>query len=238
MSHATGRRRTLTTITVAILMTATVAFASGGLTAGAADEPLTVDIRVELDYLGDGPSSGPRVFEVTGVDAAAGVWELTEADEIDNPSDWCGSVMVDVDPDTRLVTVATEDSCNFHTARVIITSDEITAVTLVSDDLWGSDIDEGVEMDPVVITHSGDTFELSWQTDPDEDGIGFYLQWEGTAVFAFTLADAEQDPTTTVAEEEPTTTVTGEQPAPTTDPKVAGSAPAATAVTASPSYTG
>lgn len=243
MPGTARHRRTLATIAAAVLVAATAAFATGGAPAGAADEPLTVDIRVELDFFGVGPSSGPRVFEVAGVDAAGGVWELTEIDEIDNPMSWCGSVMVDVDPDTRLITVATEEVCNFHTAHVIITSDQITDVTLVSDDLWGlsPEFDEGRPMDPVQISHAGDSFDLFWNTDLDEDDPddgGSYLLADGTAVFAFTLVGDDEEPTTTVPEET-TTTVVEEEPTTTTAAEGTGSgAPAAAPVKATPSYTG
>lgn len=210
--------------------------------AGAAD-PLTVDIRVELDFFGNGSSDGPRVFEVTGVEALAGQIELSEADEIENPETWCGAVTVDIDPDAELITVATEEVCNYHLARVLITSDQIHGIDLVSDQLWGAIDDEGGDpsggpMDPVVISQTGSTFELRWELDDDEDGS--FLLEGGTAVFSFTL-DADEPaptsteaPTTTVAPLEPTTTVAPVAPT-TTVPAVSK---AATPVSARPAYTG
>ena len=100
-----------------------------------------VDIRVELDYLGDegSPSDGPAVFEVTNVTIGAGP-ELTGANLTENPSGWCGSVIVDVDPDAKTITVSPDDDCNFTDVKLVITSPEFGAVTLVSDELlWPDD---------------------------------------------------------------------------------------------------
>lgn len=100
-----------------------------------------VDIRVELDVVdagGNSVRSGPAVFEVTDAAIGAGP-ELTGADLIDNPSEWCGNLTVDVDPDARTITVAAEDDCSFTDVRVWVSSPEFTSVTLVSDDLlWPS----------------------------------------------------------------------------------------------------
>lgn len=262
MSDTTRRRRSLPGIAAAILISVVTTIAAGAGTVGAADEPLTVDISVELDYLGKPPSPGAKTFAVTGVDATAGTWELTEDDELDNPGGWCGSVMVDVDPDRGLITVATEDDCNFHTARVRITSDRIADVRLVRENLWGAGIDEitgdpaGRPMDPVVITHAGDSFDLSWRTDvidPGDDGPDFdpgsYLLEDGVATFAFTPVtddgsgdgddgdDGGGAPTTTSTTVAPggmasTPTVADGGDAPPT------AAPSADPVTGRPTYTG
>ncbi len=120
-----------------------------GLAAAApayAATPGHVDIRVELDLEIGGVSidDGPAVFEVTDVAIGAGP-ELTGADLIDNPSEWCGSVTVDVDPAARTITVAAERECNFSDVRVWVSSPEFTKVTFVSDDLLSPYEPEGCE---------------------------------------------------------------------------------------------
>lgn len=229
------RRRPIAAVLTVVALALAAVMAMGP--ASAAD-PVVVDIRVELDFLGSGPSDGPRVFEVTDVEAAAGAWELTEADETDNPEEWCGSVMVDVDPDAGLITVATEVDCDFHTATVRITSEQIEEITLVSDDLWGSDPEDPGDpdygtMDPVTITKNDSDFDLFWQIDEEAFEGGSWLQPEGSAVFAFTLVSDEPEPTTTTTEAESTTTevTTTTEPAP-------GQAGGAAPIQAAPSYTG
>lgn len=220
---------------IGAVVTAAALLLAGFMATGPASaaDPVVVDIRVELDFVDAvEPGDGPRVFEVTGVEAAAGTWELTEADEVENPSNWCGSVMVDVDPDAGLITVATEEDCNYHTATIRITSEQIGEITLVSDDLWGPDPEEPDDpdsgtMDPVTITDNGSEIELFWQIDESFDEAS-WLQPDGTAVFAFTLAVDEPDPTTTTTEAESTTT---------TEP-ASGGAGGAAPIPASPSYTG
>lgn len=225
------RNITITTVLGAVALLFAVV---GAVAPAGADDPVVVDIRVELDFIDAvEPSEGPRVFEVTGVEAAAGTWELTEADEVENPSNWCGSVMVDVDPDAGLITVATEEDCNFHTAMIRINSEQIDDITLVSDDLWGPDpMDPGNPdtgtMDPVTITGNGSGFDLFWQIDESFDEAS-WLQPERTAVFAFTLVSDESEPTTTTTTEAESTTTTEPAPSP---------GGGATPIVASPTYTG
>ncbi|NYF11171.1 hypothetical protein HDC94_002327 [Leifsonia sp. AK011] len=121
-----------------------------GATAVSADEPIVVSIRAALDLPVNANSDGPVVFEVTDVTAGEGP-ELTEADLVENPSAWCGSVDVDVDPVSKTISIYTapdSEVCNFQTVSVTITSDQIGAITLESDTLFDQSLcpdDEGDE---------------------------------------------------------------------------------------------
>ena len=109
-----------------------------GSTAAMADEPIVVSIRVALDLPVDADSEGPIVYEVKDVTAGDGP-ELTQADLVSNPSEWCGSLDVDVDPISKSIfiyTGADAEACNFQTASVTITSAQIGAITLESDTLF------------------------------------------------------------------------------------------------------
>lgn len=102
-----------------------------------------VDIRVELDVLYPGgvpAGSGPAVFEVADAPIGPGV-ELTSADLVSNPSDWCGSITVDVDPSAKTVTVSAEVECDFTDVKVWVTSPDFgSSMSLVSDNLlWPKD---------------------------------------------------------------------------------------------------
>lgn len=77
--------------------------------AGAADGAWTggpVTIRVELDLPENSSSEGPLVQQVTNVIPGDQV-ELTSTDVIDNPSGWCGTLWVDIDPAAKTVQVST-----------------------------------------------------------------------------------------------------------------------------------
>lgn len=223
-----ARRRWTASALLAVFALVGAMFAVNG-PAGAAD-PLIVDIRVELNIIDDdGGEYAPRVFEVTGVEAKAGQIELSEADEISNPEEWCGSVTVDIDPEAGTITIATEEDCDFHIARVIITSDQIDAVEVVSDDLWDADRGgDDADMLPVQITKSGNSTELFWTVDFDETDASSYLKEDGIAVFSFTLVETEPEPTTTTTEAETTTTTAPSDGAPG----------GATPIRVTPSYTG
>lgn len=169
-----------------------------GATAASADEPIVVSIRAALDLPVNANSEGPVVFEVTDVTAGEGP-ELTEADLVENPSDWCGSVDVDVDPVSKTISIYTapdSEVCNFQTVSVTITSDQIGAITLESDTLLDDSLcesDEGDEGDEPIpssnqfpvsadavqaVGNSDWTFDyssesgvvqLDWVTVPDEE---------------------------------------------------------------------
>jgi hypothetical protein len=215
---------------------ASVGAATGAWTGG----PVT--IRVELD-LPESNSDGPRVQQVTGVTPGDQV-ELTSADEIENPSDWCGTLWVDIDPDAHTVQVSTGqvwegdgdavaptspvtglqpgyewDDCDFETATVTITGAGFETLTLVSDDLWESDVLEETVIDaPIAAAPLPNTLQLVdvsvfaggegsivWQSDPSDDA--FDMKEGGAALFGYTVSEptpTTQAPATTVA---PTTTV-------------------------------
>lgn len=116
--------RTLVAAVASALLIAAVAAPAAALT-----DP--VDIYAALDLPTD--SLGPRTFEVAAVVAGPGA-ELTAADETANPSDWCGDMLVDIDPVAQTITVsADQEVCNFETAVVHIETAEIASVAVVSD---------------------------------------------------------------------------------------------------------
>ncbi len=225
-------------------------------TAGAADGwtggPVT--IRVELDLPGDG--HGPAVQEASDVIPGPQI-ELTSADLIDNPSDWCGTLQVDIDPTDQTVTVGVGqvpdedptaepvppldelspgmawDDCDFETATVTITGGGFDSFTLVSDALWSvpGEGDGSMVLQPLTLSPSGDA-GVDWESDSDDSVM---MEPGGTAVFSYTVATT---PTTTTPTTAPATTlapVTTSAPVPTTPPATAQ--PAA-AVPAQPTFTG
>ena len=119
-----------------------------GSAAAVADEPIVVSIRAALDL--PSHSDGAIVYEVTNVTAGEGP-ELTEANLVSNPSDWCGSVDVDVDPVSKSIFIYTNPEsqvCNFETVSVTITSAQIGTITLADDTLFDESLcpdDEGGE---------------------------------------------------------------------------------------------
>jgi hypothetical protein len=208
----------------ALLFVAVVALAAGSFvsTAGAgAPLPTTVSIRVELDLPYQEGSDGPAVFEVTDVPVGPGP-ELTGADLVDNPSNWCGSLNVDVDNVAGTITVTPDELCDFQTAVVTVTGQGIGSIQTVSDNLW-EPVDEGEE-DPcngVTMTLATSSAEgeatIDWDSGVD---CSPWMREGGAAVFSFT-----QTP--------PTTPSTPTTEAPTTS-STASSQPAAVA----PRFTG
>jgi hypothetical protein len=197
-------------------------------------ELTTVSITVSMDLPSSTrPSDGPIVFEVTDVPVGDGP-ELTGANLVSNPSDWGGSVTVDIDADAGTVTVATEDSNTFETADVTISGPGIGELTLISDDLWAPEAVDGVPANapsaiqgqagmPLVIgVDSSGVNSLSWTSTVP--GVFWELAPEGAAVFSIAQA-APPSTTTTTTTAAPTTTTT---------------APAAraAAVTTPPAFTG
>ena len=193
----------------------------------------TVSITVSMDLLGLPSSKGPIVFQVTDVPVTSGP-ELTGANLVTNPSDWGGSVTVDVDNTTHQITVATQDSNTFGTATVTVTSPGLGAITLVSDNLWepeaGARVQGGIAptssttttttapaLMPLTFGTTGDTATIGWTSSVG--GVFFRLRPSGAAVFSFTAPA-------------PTTTTTA--PATTTTAPPA----AAKAVQATPAFTG
>lgn len=82
----------------------------------------TMRFREEAEVVGMG---GPRVLEVTGVVPGPG-YELTDADEMENPEGLGQSLQVDLDPETGMLTLTPTDNGCY--GRITITLDEITWV--------------------------------------------------------------------------------------------------------------
>lgn len=230
--------------------------------AGAADGAWTggpVTIRVELD-LPELDSDGPLVQQVTGVIPGDQV-ELVSTDKIDNPSDWCGSLWVDIDPDAQTVQVSTGqtwdgegavvaptspvtglqpgyewDDCNFETAKVTITGAGFETLTLVSDDLWEVESDQPVLDGPLAAAPLANTMQLvDLSVSAGGDGS---IGWQSDPADAdYTMAQGGAAlfgytrPAPTPTTQAPATTV-----APTTVPPAA--APPAAPVVVNPTYTG
>ena len=194
----------------------------------------TVSITVSMDLpTPEGNSEGPIVYRVTNATVTSGP-ELTGANLVSNPTGWGGSVTVDVDNNTHRITVATEDSDIFQTARVTLTGPGLGAITLVSDNLWEpqeaslvqrmsaatpSTTTTAPSSMPLTYGTTGGTATIGWASTPPN--VEFRLRGGGAAVFSFTVSG----PTTT------TTTATA-VPATTAPPA------RAKAVQARPAFTG
>lgn len=262
------RIRTLSCIAAfagAALVPATVSpLTAGASTTGWTGGPVT--IRVELD-LHQEDADGPLVQQVENVTPGDQV-ELTSADIIDNPSGWCGTLLVDIDPDTSTVRVSTGqvpidpeeatplltspvtelqsgyewDDCDFETAKVTVTGGELETFTLVSDDLWRGYVEPmGPLASPVAAAPQPDTMNL---IDASAVNGGAYAAWhsdpEGAAYHMATPGGAVFAYTVAT----PATSIPTEPSAPVPPaPAPAAAAPAAAApaaqpVTARPTYTG
>lgn len=166
----------------------------------------TVSITVELDMVSE--TSGPAVFQVTDVPVGAGP-ELSGADLVSNPSDWNGSLFVDLDNATHTITISPDEKgWDFETARITITSPGLGVITLVSDDLWLDEPftdDDGVEhiTEMVLDYHSsGDTASINWATSTEN--VSLFMNDEGAAVFEWKV----EAPTTTTESTTSTTQAT------------------------------
>lgn len=150
----------------------------GTVPATALENP--IDIRVEMDLpdIGD----GPLVLEVLGVTPGDGP-ELTGANVIANPSDWFGTLRVDVDPVAETVTIDSDDVADFELVTVRITSTEIANLRVLSNTL-GWDRGSGLELSYVA---DGTGATLTWVTDTPNESYNL----DGSAVFtwATTFAD-------------------------------------------------
>jgi PKD repeat protein len=186
--------RTLAAGLTAVLAVAGMALVAPALPAGAVTKP--IDIRAEHDLPNYDHSQGPRVLEVTGVTAGPGP-ELTVANETENPSDWGGNVLVDVDPAARTITVEVEEYNCYETIDVIITTSEIRSVTNQSDNLFANPglLDRSETVSDGVVHLSWAASEV--RTCPSMSDPG------GSAVFAYTVnqppvADAGPNQTVTL----------------------------------------
>lgn len=154
--------------------------------AGAALEG-TIDIRVELDLPFQEGVSEPLVQEVTGVTPGPGP-ELTAADVTENPQSWCGSLQVDVDPDTSQVTITPDEICDFEVASVTITTSNVTGASLVSDTLWEVSDPPMARTGP---SASGGVIEVSWSTGTT---VAPDMAAGGATVIAFGTGTLAVDP--------------------------------------------
>ena len=175
-----------------------IALPLAGSTAAVADEPIVVSITASLDLPVNTSSQGPIVYEVKDVVAGEGP-ELTEADLVSNPSEWCGSLDVDVDPISKSIFVYTNpdsELCDFQTVSVTVTSAQFATITLVGDTLLDEslcpDDDEGEDEPlpgsdltpvngavPVELVNNGvwtfdytlnsGVVQLDWATIPEEE---------------------------------------------------------------------
>lgn len=144
----------------------------GAVPATALENP--IDIRVEMDLpdIGD----GPLVLEVLGVTPGDGP-ELTGANIIANPSDWGGTIRVDVDPVAETVTIDSDDIWDFKLVTVRITSTEIGDLGVLSN-TFGREGDSGLELSYVA---DGTGATLTWVTDT----AGESYDLNGSAVFTW-----------------------------------------------------
>lgn len=248
---------------VAGLLTASVVATAGlGATAGADAGAWTggpVTIRVELDLPENPNSDGPLVEQVTDVTPGDQV-ELTSNDVVDNPSKWCGTLQVDIDPSAHTVTVATGqewdgdgtpgpivapidqlspgyewDACDFQTAKVTITGGGFTGFEMVSDNLWeAGEPDDGETV--------GDLARVAAAPDPAPlpDQMNLTTSLTGGNASASWQSDPTDESYDTreqgqavfsYAAETPPTTVTPTTAAPTTAPPTTPPAVAPAAAT-------
>lgn len=161
-----------------------------------------VDIRVELDLPYDG-SDGPAVFEVTGVTPGPGP-ELSSADLTDNPSNWCGSLVVDIDPDTSLVTITPDEPCDFERATVTITAAGVTGLFTVQDTLWQ---EEDPPMSLVEAAAAAPGIVIVWDNGGVDNSID--MAQDGAAVFRYFTGTLAVAPASVAAGE--TATVSGDE---------------------------
>lgn len=165
------------TLAASIAASALVLVAIGP--AVAFDNPVDIYAALDLPTFGD----GPRTFEVTGVVVGDGP-ELTGTDETANPSDWCGDILVDIDPVAQTITVsADQEVCNFETVVVRITTAEIASVAVVSDGPAEVSDDEDAPIVPgaaleVTVDETG--VLLSWTMFDDFD-----FDMSGVSVFSY-----------------------------------------------------
>ncbi|MCW2813786.1 MAG: hypothetical protein JWN84_1241 [Nocardioides sp.] len=142
-----------------------------------AAERTVVSIKAELDVpsieFDPGVPSGPRTFEVTDVTAGDQV-ELTGSDETSNPSEYCGTISVDVDPVSKRITVgpdvAAPETCDFETVRVTVLSSSVAGAAYVSGDLFETGSAEAVQFTRTVTPVSGGV-EILWQTTTEAESL-------------------------------------------------------------------
>ena len=174
---------------VAAGLTATLA-ASLGLAGSAAAapapalvEPGTVDITATLDLPSDPGGSGPKVFQALGVVPGDGA-ELTSADLVENPSDWCGDLRVDLDPVEQTARISADDqACYTEVVTLEITGWNTGGLHVLTDTLGSTE--EGVVVGATALEGEyGDGYlSLAWWATQD----AFYT--DGAAVLGYVTAD-------------------------------------------------
>jgi hypothetical protein len=192
--------RVTRTIGAALAAGALALLAPLGFAASAsAAEPIIVSITVAMDLPAQTGESGPIVYQVTDVTAGPGP-ELTYADLVDNPNDWCGTLNVDIDPTTKTILIYSdpdspveEPICNFQTVAVTITSAQIGNIVLVEDGLFdivegcpAEDDDEEGDVSGELEGEGADTFNGTsvaavdngiWTFDYNQVGAEVQLDW-------------------------------------------------------------
>jgi hypothetical protein len=147
------------------------------------------DFRTESDlpYFG---SNGPLIYENIGVTVDGSI-ELTEANFSANPSFWMGGlVYMDLDPDTGILTLASQDEMDFERFVAQISNisnisggDEVSGLELISGNITTTDIAPS-------LSYTADSIQIIY-----DDGNLFWLT--GTSALfqilfapAYTLANA------------------------------------------------
>ena len=162
----------------------------------------TVDIRATLHwfdpaYAEEYPDE-PRVFEATDVVPGDGP-ELSAVDEVENPSGFCGDVLVDLDAQyDGIVVSADEEVCNFTKIVVEITSDEIDQVVSVMDafgvDTYDSEQPAGLGAD-LAIAKTATGVTLTWTATREPVNEDDYPDFnnEGLAFLGYVTEDPFPD---------------------------------------------
>jgi hypothetical protein len=112
-------------------------------------------IREELDR-GDIPSLGPKVLQANDRVSTLG-YELTALDEISNPSNWSGVLLVDIDPTSRVIRLIPDSAMEFQTASVRLSTLYFGVSTFISDFFLAKETALSGS-DPYVITALTDGF--------------------------------------------------------------------------------
>ena len=101
----------------------------------------SANFREEADLPNSG--IGPRVLEALGRSIGAGP-ELTEADEISNPSMWSDSFTVDFDPVNRRIVLTPSGSNDYQTIDIVISNiafsgigERVSGIVALSDTIIG-----------------------------------------------------------------------------------------------------
>lgn len=111
---------------------------------------VSADFKELLDLPNFG-SSGPRVLQSLNKAVGAGA-ELTEADEIANPSNWEDSLLVDLDPVGNTVTLTRSSQDVYQTISITITNIQFSALEQIVDFSLVSDTLFSANSDPYTIT--------------------------------------------------------------------------------------